>query len=87
MGEGVSDPENPENFYNYPFGLWFFGSLVSKITGMTVFTGNFIVVFLYSCGNYWNILCLFRCVPGYKRTKNHCPIIHDIDAECGIDPS
>jgi hypothetical protein len=47
MGEGASDPENPENFYNYPFGLWFFGSLVSKITGLTVFTGNFIVIFLY----------------------------------------
>jgi len=47
MGEGASDPENPENFYNYPFGLWLFGSFVSKITGLTVFTGNFIVLFLY----------------------------------------
>ena len=47
MGEGASDPENPDNFYNYPFGLWFFGSLVSKITGLTVFTGNYIVIFLY----------------------------------------
>jgi hypothetical protein len=47
MGESASDPENPENFYNYPFGLWLFGSLVAKITGLTVFAGNYIVLFLY----------------------------------------
>ena len=47
MAEMASDPDNPENAYNYPFGLWFFGSLVSKITGLTVFTGNFIVVLLF----------------------------------------
>jgi hypothetical protein len=47
MGERANDPENPENFYNYPFGLWLLGSLVSKITGLTVFTGNFIGLFLY----------------------------------------
>jgi hypothetical protein len=47
MGEGASDPENPGNFYNYPFGLWFFGSLVSKLSGLTVLNGNFIGVIFY----------------------------------------
>ena len=28
MGQGASDPENPDNLYNYPFGLSLFGSLV-----------------------------------------------------------
>jgi hypothetical protein len=47
MGQGERDPENPDNFYNYPFGLWLFGSLVAKITGLTVFYGNFIVMSLF----------------------------------------
>jgi hypothetical protein len=46
MGVQANDPENPQNAYNYPFGLWLFGSFISKITGLTVMTGNFIVVIL-----------------------------------------
>ena len=46
MEEQVSNPEDPDNFYNYPFGLWLFGSLVSKTTGLSVFAGNFILIFL-----------------------------------------
>ena len=47
MGAEASNPENPDNFYNYPFGLWLFGSLIAKITGFSVFTGNFIGLFLF----------------------------------------
>jgi hypothetical protein len=47
MGARSSDPENPENSYNYPFALWLFGSFVSKITGLSVMTGNFIVLLFF----------------------------------------
>lgn len=47
MGGEASNPENPNNFYNYPFGLWLFGSLISKITGLSVMTGNFILLIFY----------------------------------------
>ncbi len=87
MGETASDPENPENFYNYPFGLWFFGSLVSKITGMTVFTGNFIVLFLY----FIVIIGTFYFYSGVfletKEQKIIITVIHAVDAKCGIDSS
>lgn len=39
--------ERVELGYNYPFGLWLFGSLVSKITGMSVYDTAYILPFLF----------------------------------------
>jgi hypothetical protein len=47
MGEQVSDPGDAGNMYNYPFGLWLYGSLIAKITGLSVFTGNFLGILLF----------------------------------------
>jgi|WetSurMetagenome_2_1015567.scaffolds.fasta_scaffold00245_7 hypothetical protein len=47
MGEQVSDPGDAGNIYNYPFGLWLYGSLIAKVTGLGVFTGNFFGIILF----------------------------------------
>ena len=47
MGEQVSDPGDVANAYNYPFGLWLYGSLIAKITGLGVFTGNFLGILFF----------------------------------------
>jgi hypothetical protein len=41
MGNFVSDPSSDTNLYNYPFGIWLFGSTIAKITGLSVIDGAF----------------------------------------------
>ncbi len=47
MGNFVSDPTSNENDYNYPFGLWFLGATIAKITGLPLVTAELIFVILF----------------------------------------
>jgi hypothetical protein len=47
MGNFVSDPSSDANMYNYPFGVWLFGSIIAKTTGMPVITGAFLLIILF----------------------------------------
>ncbi len=42
MGTYVSNPGSKENLYNYPFGVWLFGSTIAKITGIPVLSAELI---------------------------------------------
>jgi hypothetical protein len=60
MGEKVADPNSPDNLYAYPFGLWFFASIVAKVTGIPItetaliYSLVFVVVLLSSFYFYLN---------------------------------
>jgi hypothetical protein len=47
MGEYVSDPSGGTNDYNYPFGMWLFGAILSKITGIPPVTAELLYVILF----------------------------------------
>ncbi|MFZ0005598.1 MAG: hypothetical protein WAK45_06915 [Methanoregula sp.] len=47
MGNFVTDPSSGDNQYNYPFGLWLFGSIIAKITGLSVTSGVFILNIIF----------------------------------------
>jgi hypothetical protein len=47
IGTHVSNPTSGENLYNYPFCVWLFGSIVAKITGLSVISGAFIFIALF----------------------------------------
>jgi len=49
IGGKVADPYSDSNLFNYPFGLWLFGSTISKITGLPVLTAEllFVIIFLF----------------------------------------
>jgi hypothetical protein len=48
IGKKVSDPQNPDNLYNYPFGLWLFGAIIGKVTGLLPYSTAYLfpMVFL-----------------------------------------
>lgn len=43
----VSNPGSGENGWNYPFGIWLFGSIIVKITGIPLLTAELIFVILF----------------------------------------
>jgi hypothetical protein len=47
MGRLVSNPSADQNLYNYPFGLWVYGSVLAKITGISVITAAFLLIILF----------------------------------------
>jgi hypothetical protein len=47
MGTQVADPNSDTNDFNYPFGLWLFGSVISKITGLPVLNAEFLFVIIF----------------------------------------
>ncbi len=47
MGTQVSNPDNNENMFNYPFGLWLFGATIVKVTGITYLSAELLFVILF----------------------------------------
>jgi len=47
MGNFVANPTSGDNLYNYPFGLWLFGSIIAKVTGLQVITSIFIFICIF----------------------------------------
>lgn len=49
ISEKVADPNSESNDFNYPFGLWLFGSIISKTTGLPVLNAEliFVIIFLF----------------------------------------
>ena len=47
MGNEVSDASSGINPYNYPFGLWLFGSTVAKMTGLSSIDAAFVFTLFF----------------------------------------
>jgi hypothetical protein len=48
MGDVVSNSDSDVNPFNYPFGLWLFGSMVAKITGLSPIDATFLFTLVFS---------------------------------------
>ena len=45
----VDNPDSDTYLFNYPFGLWLFGSIISKVIGLPILNAEFIFVILFLC--------------------------------------